>query len=297
MVLSLLRSIEPSISQQVNAVSRLQRAGFDARLSLADGRERMLQLRISTEQQEFEAHISIASWFSLQFPDWQTLAWSEADEDTLLDLFNAVAEPLDWEQDWLPGARIRAVGVTAISGQQIALSSAQGWVYCQHLPETLWPAASPAAWVQALPVPLVLRLGQLLMPPALLSGMEVGDVLLLPTVNRQLVCHGLVLFNYSIQQEKIMLEQVMDAGQVATIPLNPLQASRQIPLPVELVLQEMNMSVAQLEQLSVGQVLTLNADAERNVLLRANGVLLARGELVEVNQQLGVQITQLLLNA
>jgi len=213
MVLSLLRSIEPSISQQVNAVSRLQRAGFDARLSLADGRERMLQLRISTEQQEFEAHISIASWFSLQFPDWQTLAWSEADEDTLLDLFNAVAEPLDWEQDWLPGARIRAVGVTAISGQQIALSSAQGWVYCQHLPETLWPAASPAAWVQALPVPLVLRLGQLLMPPALLSGMEVGDVLLLPTVNRQLVCHGLVLFNYSIQQEKIMLEQVMDAGQ------------------------------------------------------------------------------------
>jgi len=44
-------------------------------------------------------------------------------------------------------------------------------------------------------------------------------------------------------------------------------------------------------------VLTLNADAERNVLLRANGVLLARGELVEVNQQLGVQITQLLLNA
>jgi type III secretion protein Q len=297
MIISVLRSLAPSLCHQLNAVARLQQAGFAARLSQADGRERMLHVQVESGTRVFDAYVALEPWFRHHFPDLTDLAWAAAGQEILLELFNAVARPVAWGQNWLGDAHVRAVGVEGVNGSLIALSTPSGAVCFPALPEALWPPLPRAQWVRDLPLPLSLRLGTSVLSPALLAQVETGDVLLLGHVSKQLVCREQVLFNYSIQQEEIMLEQAIAAHESPESPANPIVSGRQLPLQVEVVLQEMSLTVAQLETLSSGQVLPLNTDAERNVLLRANGVLLARGELVEVSQQLGVQITQLFVEA
>lgn len=296
MPFSTLRGLDRARCQQLNAIARLTQAGFNARLAEVDSNKRYLRFRVEAAAQGFDALIALDSWFACQFPALADLAWVAADDATVLDLANAASPALEWQHGWLADARVRALDICTGAGTMISLSTRQGEVLCQALPDAVWPESLSSDWVNQLPLRLQLRLGRQTLEPSLFSKIEIDDVLMLQQPHPQLVCHGHTLFNFSIQQENIMLEPALNAEDATAAAALPL-SSGQIPLTVEFVLQELTLSVAEIGQLSPGQVLSLSPDAERKVALRANGVLLARGELVEVNQQLGVQITQLLLGA
>ena len=64
-----------------------------------------------------------------------------------------------------------------------------------------------------------------------------------------------------------------------------------VDVRVETFLGETQMTVAQLNALKAGGVITLDAPLSELVELRVNGVTIAHGELVTVGDQFGVRIT------
>ena len=71
-------------------------------------------------------------------------------------------------------------------------------------------------------------------------------------------------------------------------------ASRdKIPVNLSFILQRKVVSVSDLESLYKGQVMPVEHDIEKRIEIRANGVLLARGEIVNIDDRLGVEINEL----
>lgn len=63
-----------------------------------------------------------------------------------------------------------------------------------------------------------------------------------------------------------------------------------LPVKLEFVLYRKNVTLAELEAIGQQQLLSLPVNAELNVEIMANGVLLGNGELVQMNDTLGVEI-------
>lgn len=295
---SRLRRLDELQCRQQNTCTRLQQAGLNVRLTEADAHQRYLHLQVESGTAAFDAYLQVDAWFSRQFPDLAGLAWAAADDDLLLDLLRVELPRLSWPQGWLAGAGIRVMDFSSPVGRLISLQTDQGEVLCPSLPEGLLPEAPLATWLQRLPLKTTVSLGAQSMGFDQFSRIETGDVLMLLSQKLQLICNGRALFCYSLQQEHLMLEQALPVAESEPVAPNVLPLSYgQIPLNIEFVLQDLTLSLDQLNSMAPGQLISLNPDAERNVQLRANGILIARGELVELNQQLGVEITQLVLGA
>ncbi len=69
-----------------------------------------------------------------------------------------------------------------------------------------------------------------------------------------------------------------------------LPGLNQLPVKLEFVLYRKNVTLAELEAMGQQQLLSLPTNVELNVEIMANGVLLGNGELVQMNDTLGVEI-------
>lgn len=76
---------------------------------------------------------------------------------------------------------------------------------------------------------------------------------------------------------------------------NPnLDVVMDVPVQVTVVLGERPMSIREVLQLNAGAVVALDRKADQPVDLYVNNKLIARGEVVVVNEQLGLKITELM---
>ncbi|XBS70287.1 FliM/FliN family flagellar motor switch protein [Acerihabitans sp. KWT182] len=66
-----------------------------------------------------------------------------------------------------------------------------------------------------------------------------------------------------------------------------------VPLKLEFILQRRYLEIGELQQLFKGKVMEIDPAGEKNIEIRANGHLLAFGELVQLEDRLGVEITAL----
>lgn len=66
-----------------------------------------------------------------------------------------------------------------------------------------------------------------------------------------------------------------------------------VPVQVTVVLGERAMSIRDVLQLNAGAVVPLDRKADQPVDLYVNNKLIARGEVVVVNEKLGLKITEL----
>jgi type III secretion protein Q len=124
-------------------------------------------------------------------------------------------------------------------------------------------------------------------------------------------CNALVLGWYSITEEGITVDELLnesyeDAAEAA-LQASPEQAGEdviqdgqaaragiaRIPVRLEFVLQQNKLTMGELGQLYSGQVISLTPEAEKQVLVLANGAVLGRGELVQMDDRLGVEIIDL----
>jgi flagellar motor switch protein FliN/FliY len=75
---------------------------------------------------------------------------------------------------------------------------------------------------------------------------------------------------------------------------NPnLEVVMDVPVQVTVVLGERAMSIRDVLQLNAGAVVPLDRKADQPVDLYVNNKLIARGEVVVVNEKLGLKITEL----
>jgi type III secretion protein Q len=133
-----------------------------------------------------------------------------------------------------------------------------------------------------------------------LRQIRCGDVLLVRDAQRRLSCGGRVIGGYQLEAGSAMLETFtqpdMSPDDERTYEglLQPTSGLPVDQLPVELVfvLQRERMTLAELRQLAASRLLPLRPGAEQQVEVRVNDTLLARGELVQLDGKLGVEISQ-----
>ncbi|AJP55950.1 hypothetical protein UC34_01005 [Pandoraea vervacti] len=153
---------------------------------------------------------------------------------------------------------------------------------------------------------------------ATLRTVRRGDVLIVRDLRRTLSVAGQVIGAYQHEEGNAMLETYLHDDVDDTLPDDgyehaargarsegygePAPQAMTMPferLPVELVfvLQRERMTLAELQQMGRTRVLPLHAGAEQRVEVRVNDTLLARGELVQLDGRLGVEVSEWLLEA
>lgn len=69
-----------------------------------------------------------------------------------------------------------------------------------------------------------------------------------------------------------------------------------VPVRLEFVLATHDTDLATLSQIIDGQLIPLADDAAQHIEVRANGKRVARGELVQLDEQLGVELLEIYRN-
>ena len=103
------------------------------------------------------------------------------------------------------------------------------------------------------------------------------------------------------EDSPLALEELGDGQLASEIPNDPegkaasdLAPVFDVPVNISAVLGKANMSVAQLLQLTQGSVLELDRKVGEAIDIYVNNRLVARGEVVVVDERLGVTMTEII---
>ncbi len=94
---------------------------------------------------------------------------------------------------------------------------------------------------------------------------------------------------------EILNQRFEDTGEQS--PIERLQVVLDIPVQLSMELGRTRMSIRQLMQLTRGSVVKLDQPAGEPLDIMVNGCLVARGEVVVVNDRYGVRITDIVSQA
>jgi type III secretion protein Q len=157
--------------------------------------------------------------------------------------------------------------------------------------------------IDALKLSVGLVIDRMMVSRAELARIAPRDVILLDqspldsegAVVAVLCMPGFPGFRVRITGSRASLESPVDAAM--DTPASPPTASiDEVPLAIECDVGRISLTIAQLRELAVGQVLDLGFDATSRVALRLNGQVIATGELVRIAERTGVRITDVLLS-
>jgi type III secretion protein Q len=169
------------------------------------------------------------------------------------------------------------------------------------------PASDDAPAMDELPVPLQLCIGQSLVPVQQLAQLRQGGLVIMSESFMQ-DGPGLQLRAASGHRQHWCLSARIDGPQLqllsaATIMNTPHNAPSDnddaigslddMPVLLSFDLGHKTVSLAQLRQLGEGQALPLDRPVQSGVTIRANGAVIGQGQLVDIDGQLGVLVSQL----
>lgn len=244
--------------------------------------------------------VDLEQWLERVAPGLASLARSETPEEHACRaqrLFEAGERPLQMPLPELfyDSLRLDRCVLSPQDAQRnwLTLTTPQGRVWLADFPTGRNTDSLPLSGkVMGLPLALEFRIGYSQIRRQLLTRLRCGDVLLVRREAFEVASAGKIIGRFSINEdgEIAVQEQSMNNDAAAGIAATTLS---DIPLSLDFILQRRTMTVAQLDLLYRGQVLELDPQAERQVEISAHGVCLAKGELVELNGRLGVEVHEL----
>ncbi len=129
---------------------------------------------------------------------------------------------------------------------------------------------------------------------SLLRQITSGDILLIQHEVNKIHCSTICIGTYKKQKDCIIMDNVemkndpKDTNNFFNIH-NDL---KQLPVKLEFVLHSQTFTYDEISHFFDKEILPLPSDAEKKIRINANGMAIGVGELVQVNDHLGVQIMQ-----
>lgn len=279
--------------------------GFDVRQGLSSGHH----LLHFTTDAGWEGVVDLACWFSQRVPHSAGLSRAAWNPEQLATLFVSCDRPLTGLPDALNYQRVERKGAlpsTFAVGDFYACHTPQGRVWIRAFPsQAAHAGANPEFDASHLPLPLQFQLGSSLISLSLLGQLQAGDVVLVNRQKNVVASQGDALGQFITTEEGFMFsedrDELCDDLEMATgqqaweneAATQPLVSRSNIKLKLDVVLQQSTVSVAELEALYRGHIMPCHPEAQRNVVLAVNGVSIAKGELIWVEERLGVEITDI----
>lgn len=308
-----LRHADRHAARLKYAASQWQEQGYAATYRTLNMHSRYISFQALSGQGVWSGLVDTKEWLAHFAPEMAGLA-DYCDEQDMLELFSATPVPFDLALPNLSYTQLQIGSIVTgneLSEQPlICIRTAQGNVWVNSLPLPLiWHHTVLYDQINALPIPLCFVLGYSTISLALSSKLAIGDVLLIDQQNFCISTYRKILGNYQLTQGGIQVENFdedfspdIDDDQAMPNPSDSVTTHDssipygRIPVKLEFVLEERSIPVAELTQLAPGALLEIKPDAEQHITIRANGVTLAKGELVQLDNRLGVEIKTIYTN-
>ncbi|MHC8354904.1 FliM/FliN family flagellar motor switch protein [Pseudomonas sp. LB3P81] len=117
----------------------------------------------------------------------------------------------------------------------------------------------------------------------------------LPDRRRLLADQCIGVFTFT-EEGLHMQSTVADSNQQAGTDADTQVELDALPVRLEFLLATHDIDLGTLSRIIDGQLIPLAADAARHIEVRANGKRVARGELVQLDEQLGVELLEVYRN-
>lgn len=290
-----LRRVEPLAHAQVQAIKRWRRAGRSTGLGQVPGHDGYLRFCAHGDGGDWQGLIAAHDWLYRALPPLQSLLKVETSLMNIVELFRALPRPLLLEGDALQYRALSGVECVALARLPTRelpwLETPRGRVWLLQLPSA--PIASERlgvdSWLDALPLRLELILGVSHLSLASRMRLDEGDVVRIVQLTQRCCLDGRCLGTFTFTQEGLHMQPTVTEANPdaeASIDLGAL------PVRLEFLLACHETDLATLSRLIDGQLIPLAEDAARHIEVRANGKPVARGELVQLDGQLGVELLQ-----
>jgi type III secretion protein Q len=288
-----LRPVDLVEYERRHTVNRWCRKGSSARLRRPPATTSYIAFYAEAEHGDWQGMVDARQWLQRVLPQLQDLLPISCPEPVIAELFAALPRPLEIALDELDYSRL--LDVVLVSGSQIeqaklpCVSTVHGELWLQCLPPRRQPRALPLyEWVRELEQSLQLVLGTSCLSVARTRRLAPGDVLFITELSQEVFLAGRCVGRFTLTEEgpRMELTAVDSATQQA------LDELASLPVRLEFILNESTLSLAQLNEFIEGQVLPLDTQAYRCIEVRANGRGIARGELVQLDGRLGVELNE-----
>lgn len=294
-----VRRVDPLAHARTQAVQRWRRAGQgvgSGRLQKLSG---YLRFCAQGDAGNWRGLILAREWLHHSLPQLQSLLVVECPLASIAGLFRVVPRPLRLEVDELHYRElsdVELVDATHLPSHDLPwLDTPGGRVWLTQLPAPR-PSSPPLAWrswLNDLPLRLDLLLGISYLSRLRLGA---GDVLRITQRTQHGVLANRRIGVFTFTEEGLHMQStVADATQHAAEPEADVELDS-LPVRLDFVLATHEIDLATLSAFIEGQLIPLAVDAARRIEVRANGKCVARGELVQLDEQLGVELLEVYRN-
>jgi type III secretion protein Q len=257
-------------------------------------------------------YIDLAEWLAHTIPDLARIAktddvfpmgGSPVSLAKMIRLFEASERPLEMPVLELAYDVLHIRNEIGASTDECLLSivTPQGRVWLRSYPAPVVPESRYVALsYQRMPLSLVWCLGSSAVSRKLIHSARRGDILLIRRERFEIYCANTVIGQFSINEDgeitvEVARQHDLEAQDISWNSTDDSIAGvlADIPLRLDFILQRRMTTLAQLDALYRGQVLQFDPQSERQVEIAVNGMRIARGELVELNGCLGVELHEI----
>lgn len=295
-----LRRVDALAHARTQAVQRWRRAGHGAGSGRPDRLPGYVRFCARSHEGDWRGLILARDWLRRSLPQLPSLLTVECPVTSIVELFRAVPKPLLPEVDELH--YLELVDVELIAPAELPthdlpwLDTPRGRVWLTQLPPTQASNSSlgPDSWLADLPLCLQLLLGFSHLRQVRLGQ---GDVLRITHRTDQCLLADQCIGVFTFTEEGLHMQStVADSNQQVATEADADVGLGALPVRLEFLLATHEIDLGALSQIIDGQLIPLAADAARHIEVRANGKRVARGELVQLDDQLGVELLEIYRN-
>ncbi|MHC8367764.1 FliM/FliN family flagellar motor switch protein [Pseudomonas sp. ZT5P21] len=295
----MLRRVDALAHARTQAVQRWRRAGHRAGLGRPDRLPGYLRFRARSKEGDWRGLILARDWLHHSLPQLRALLAIECPLTSIVELFRAVPRPLPRVDELAYQALvdIELTAPTELPTHDLPwFDMSGGRVWLTQLPPmgTTNSSLGPDSWLADLPLCLQLLLGFSHLRQVRLGQ---GDVLRITHRTDQCLLADQCIGVFTFTEEGVNMQStVADSNQQVATQANAEVELGAVPVRVEFLLATQEIDLGTLSQIIDGQLIPLAADAARHIEVRANGKRVARGELVQLDDQLGVELLEVFRN-
>lgn len=261
---------------------------------------RCLRFRLGRPDGEAICRVDAGTWAVALLPELTGLDWKGMDDGTI---FGLTAQPRPLRLDHPGLDYTHAEPLPPVQGDASTvlpmIQSEEGPVWIEHMDWTLPFTREPLALSADLRLLVRLQLGRLRIAGRRMRRLRCGDILLLRNPAPRAWRGDRALFDFNLHPESIIVHTISPFDDTAAIGSgqaggNPdaMPDLADIPLNLDVSLGELHLCLGELSTLQAGTVLPLPEQAYQRVQLLHGSQLVATGELVQVGDRLGVQLTR-----
>ncbi|VVO48416.1 FliM/FliN family flagellar motor switch protein [Pseudomonas fluorescens] len=287
-----LRRISEAEYERHRTLAHWRRNGHEVQLARPVKAMRYLSFWAQGAQGLWQGIIQPQQWLVNVLPQLPELLSGNVTDDDVLDLFSAAVRPVEINEELLDYNRLFEFSL--VQSAEVAdidlpvIPTVQCSLLLLVAPGIPKRPAVVQPWVERMPLKLRCLLGTTTLTANQLMYLAPGDVLCIAIQTNVAILSDRCVGSFTVNNEGISMQYDTDS----THPSLQGSPIAEVSVKLEFVLEERTVNLLELNEMVGGQVIPLESDAIRKVEVRAGGQAIAIGELIQMDERLGVELLE-----